>query len=199
MGFDPEHGVPLLERHLARMKASALHFGTPFDRHGTRNELQAATFRLRTAKRIRLLLGPSGAIAIQVSPMPEAPPAPVPVALVPHPAEPGDFRLSHKTSSRSFYNTAREEAGTFEIVFVDRAGFVTEGSFTNLFVERDGLLVTPPLARGLLPGVLRAELIESGRAVEGDLTPADLADGFFIGNALRGLIPAVAVANGQGL
>jgi para-aminobenzoate synthetase/4-amino-4-deoxychorismate lyase len=199
MGFDPEHGVPLLERHLARMKASALHFGTPFDRHGTRNELQAATFRLRTAKRIRLLLGPSGAIAIQVSPMPEAPPAPVPVALVPHPAEPGDFRLSHKTSSRSFYNTAREEAGTFEIVFVDRAGFVTEGSFTNLFVERDGLLVTPPLARGLLPGVLRAELIESGRAVEGDLTPADLADGFFIGNALRGLIPAVAVAKDERL
>ena len=87
----------------------------------------------------------------------------------------------------------------FEIVMVDADGFVTEGSFTSLFVERDGMLVTPPLARGLLPGVLRAELIESGRAVEGDLTPADLAGGFFIGNALRGLIPAVAVANGLGL
>ena len=40
-------------------------------------------------------------------------------------------------------------------------------------------------------GILRAELIESGRAVEAELTEADLSDGFFIGNALRGLIPAV--------
>ena len=75
---------------------------------------------------------------------------------------------------------------------------LTEGSFTSLFVDRDGVLVTPPLARGLLPGVLRGELITSGRAIEGDLTPADLRGGFFIGNALRGLIPAiVAVANGS--
>ncbi|MBL7372835.1 hypothetical protein INQ23_26340, partial [Escherichia coli] len=50
------------------------------------------------------------------------------------------------------------------------------------------------LARGLLPGVLRAELIETGRAVEGDLMPADLAGGFYVGNALRGLVSAVTVA-----
>jgi para-aminobenzoate synthetase/4-amino-4-deoxychorismate lyase len=199
MAFDPEQGIPLLERHLARMKASAIHFGFPFDRHATRNELQAATFRLREARRIRLLLGPSGAIAIQVSPMPPIPPAPVEVAVVAHPLAARDFRLAHKTSNRAFYNEARDTAGAFEIVMVDADGFVTEGSFTSLFIERDGVLVTPPLVRGLLPGVLRAELIESGRAVEGDLTPADLAGGFFIGNALRGLIPAVAVANGLGL
>jgi len=60
-----------------------------------------------------------------------------------------------------------------------------------LFVERDGVLVTPPLSRGLLPGVLRAELIDTGQAVEGELTAADLAGGFLIGNALRGLMPAI--------
>jgi para-aminobenzoate synthetase/4-amino-4-deoxychorismate lyase len=76
-------------------------------------------------------------------------------------------------------------------VFEDRGGFLTEGSFSSLFVARGDALVTPPLARGLLPGVLRAELIATGRAVEGDVTRADLAGGFFIGNALRGLIPAV--------
>jgi para-aminobenzoate synthetase/4-amino-4-deoxychorismate lyase len=109
------------------------------------------------------------------------------------------MRLAHKTSDRGLYDRARAAAGAAEIAFVDAQGFLTEGSFTSLFVERDGVLVTPPLARGLLPGVLRAELLESGRAIEGDLTPADLAHGFFIGNALRGLIPAVAVANAQGL
>ncbi|HEU4960667.1 MAG TPA: aminodeoxychorismate synthase component I [Sphingomonas sp.] len=199
MVFDPETGIPLLERHLARMKASALRFGYPFDRHATRNELQAATFRLRDARRIRLLLAPGGAIAIQVSPLPPAPLEPVPVALVPHPFAPNDIRLAHKTSARSDYAAVRAAAGTFDVAMVDRDGFVTEGTLTSLFVDRDGTLVTPPLSRGLLPGVLRAELIETGRAIEGDLTPDDLAGGFFIGNALRGLIPAVAVAKAGGL
>ena len=97
----------------------------------------------------------------------------------------------HKTTDRAFYDQARLSAGCFEVVFVDPDGFLTEGSFTNIFVERGGQLLTPPLSRGLLPGVLRAEMIDSGRAVEADLAAEDLAGGFFIGNALRGLMPAI--------
>ena len=96
----------------------------------------------------------------------------------------------HKTSLRALYDEARAEAGAAEVVFVDEPGFVTEGSWSNIFVEREGVLLTPPASLGLLPGVLRAELIEKGRAVESHLRLADLAGGFFIGNALRGLIPA---------
>jgi para-aminobenzoate synthetase/4-amino-4-deoxychorismate lyase len=196
MAFDPEAGLPLLERHLARMKASATLFGFQFDRHGARNELQAATFRLRGARRIRLVLARSGAIAIEVSPMPVSPAGAVTVSVAGPPAEATDFRLRHKTSDRAVYDAARGDG--FETVFVDRDGFLTEGSFTSIFVERDGVLVTPPVSRGLLPGVLRGELLESGKAIEGDLVVDDLAGGFFIGNALRGLIPAVvAVANGR--
>jgi para-aminobenzoate synthetase / 4-amino-4-deoxychorismate lyase len=194
MRFDPVEGIALLERHLARMKASALAFGFEFDRHAARNDLQAATFRLREACRVRLLLAPSGVVSIGVAPLPDAPSVPVGVAVVPLPVAADDFRLRHKTSRRRFYDRAREEAGAWEVVFTDQQGFLTEGSFTTLYVERDGMLVTPPLARGLLPGVLRAELIESGRAVEGDLTPADLAGGFYLGNALRGLVAAVTFA-----
>lgn len=199
MAFDPVQGIALLEQHLARMKASAAFFDYPFDRHATRNELQAATFRLRGARRIRLLLSASGAIATQISPMPTTPSTPVEVAVVPHPADPRDFRLAHKTTQRAFFTEAREAAGTFEIALVTHEGLLSEGSFTSLFVERNGVLVTPPLSRGLLPGILRGELIATGRALEGDLTPADLAGGFYIGNALRGLIPAVAVAKKSGL
>ena len=67
---------------------------------------------------------------------------------------------------------------------------LTEGSFTSLFVERDGILLTPPLSLGLLPGVLRATLLAENKAVEANLAIDDLQDGFFIGNSLRGLIPA---------
>jgi len=191
MAFDPAEGIPLLERHLARMKASAQALGFAFDRHAARNELQAATFRLRTAARVRLLLSRNGNVAIGTAPMPAAPEGPVAVAIRGRQVAPRDFRLAHKTSDRSIY--PRSE-GAFETLYVDAEGYLTEGSFTSIFVERDGTLLTPPLARGALPGVLRAELIETGRAAEAELTPADLDGGFFIGNALRGLVSAVTVA-----
>ncbi len=195
MAFDPDDGLARLEAHLARMKASAEALGFTFDRHTARNELQAATFRLRGPRRIRLLLSPSGAIAIEAAPLPHSP-AQATVAIVPLPVAATDFRLRHKTSARAFYDDARKAAGTFEVVFEDAEGLLTEGSFTSLFVQRGEGLVTPPLRHGLLPGILRADLLESGRATEAPLTRADLTAGFFIGNAVRGLIPAiVTVAN----
>jgi para-aminobenzoate synthetase/4-amino-4-deoxychorismate lyase len=85
----------------------------------------------------------------------------------------------------------RREAGAFEAVFTDPEGRVTEGSFTNVFVRGDdGRLLTPPLERGLLPGVLRQRLIDEGTAEEKDLTVADLEHGFLIGNMVRGLMKA---------
>jgi para-aminobenzoate synthetase/4-amino-4-deoxychorismate lyase len=191
MRFDPHDGIPELDRHLARMKRSAEALGFGFDRHHARNELQAATFFLREARKLRLRLSPSGAMAIEARPLPGSPEGPVEVALAPLPVEREDFRLRHKTSDRGFYDDARAAAGTFEAVFVDPEGFLTEGSFTSLFVERGGRLLTPPLARGLLPGVLRAALLDEGRAEEADLRAEDLEGGFFVGNAVRGLIPAV--------
>ena len=190
MRFDPEEGFADLERHLARMKASAEALGFAFDRHDARNELQAATFTLRRPGKVRLLLSRSGAMAIEVRPLPEEAEEPVTVKLTPLPVEPEDFRLAHKTSDRGFYDEARASSGAFEVAFVDPHGFLTEGSFTSLFVERDGMLLTPPMARGLLPGVLRARLIEEGEAVEKDLSESDLREGFYIGNAVRGLIAA---------
>ena len=68
MTFDPMAGILELEDALMRLKAGAAACGTPFDRHAVRNELQAATFRLREARTIRLLVGPTGALAIEVSP-----------------------------------------------------------------------------------------------------------------------------------
>lgn len=190
MHFDPVDGVQRLEGHLARMKASAEVLGFAFDRHGARNSLQSATFRMRSAARVRMRLAPSGALAVEVSPLPRLAELPVPVAVRPAPLAADDFRLVHKTSLRALYDETRTAAGAAEVVFVDEPGFVTEGSWSNIFVEREGVLLTPPLSLGLLPGVLRAELIEKGRAVESHLRLADLADGFFIGNSLRGLIPA---------
>ncbi|MBW4330755.1 aminodeoxychorismate synthase component I [Stakelama sp. CBK3Z-3] len=196
MAFDPQKGVALLERHLARLKNSAGAFDFAFDRHVICNELQAATFRQREPARIRLLLSPSGNIAMQIDPMPAMPRLPVSVALAPLPVSKDDFRLRHKTTDRAFYDAARIRGGAFETLFLLPDGTVSEGSFTSLFVPRGDRLVTPPV-KSALPGVLRTELIESGRAVEAAVHPEDLAHEFFIGNALRGLIRAQLVADTQ--
>lgn len=194
MRFEPATGILRLELHLERMKASAQAFEFEFDRHAARNRLHAATFHLDHDARIRLLASRSGMLAIEIGAAPAAAQDVWQVALAPLPVDSGDFRLRHKTSDRAFYDAARAASGAQEVLFIDAQGYLTEGSFTCLFIERDGLLLTPPLARGLLPSVLRRELIEKGAAIEADLTPADLDDGFLVGNSLRGLIRARRVA-----
>src|SRR3546814_19444295 len=76
---------------------------------------------------------------------------------------------------------------------IDQQGFLTEGCFSTIFVERGEKLVTPPLSRGLMRGVLRQSLIDMGEAVEGDVRLIDLDNGFLIGNAERGVVAATLV------
>jgi para-aminobenzoate synthetase/4-amino-4-deoxychorismate lyase len=139
---------------------------------------------------VRLLLSRTGAMAIQLKAYEDPEEVPVLVARRPVPVDPSDFRLRYKTTDRRFLDEARQGEQAFETIFTDPDGRLTEGSRTNIFVDRDGTLLTPPLTRGIMPGILRAKLIEEGRAEESDLTPDDLKDGFFVGNIVRGLIPA---------
>jgi para-aminobenzoate synthetase/4-amino-4-deoxychorismate lyase len=192
MAFDPATGIALLELHLERMKASATELGFEFDRHAVRNAIHALCFDLDAPSRVRLVASRGGAHALEAGPLP-APVASLACAILPLPVAENDWRLRHKTSDRAFYEEglkAAQAAGAGEALFLRDDGLLTEGTFTNLFVERDGVLLTPPATLGLLPGVLRRSLLESGRAREADLRIEDLADGFFCGNALRGLVPA---------
>lgn len=193
MRFDPEEGIALLELHLARLGASAAELGFAFDRHEARNRIHALCFELEAPARLRLLLARSGALALETAPIPAPFTSPALCIALDHPTAKHDWRLRHKSTDRSFYADAlavAQQAGAVEAL-LHRDGVVTEGSWTNVFVPGpDGVLITPPLAAGLLPGVLRAQLIAEDRAREGEVTLADLAGDFFLGNALRGLMPA---------
>ena len=193
MAFDPVDGIRLLELHLERLKASATALDFAFDRHDVRNELQAATFRLRDRSRLRLLVSRRGSVAIEVREHRTWPQAIMQVACVSRNASADDARLAHKTTDRAIYRDALKRGGTYEVVMTDGDGFLTEGCFSSIFVERGDKLVTPPLVRGLLPGVLRRSLLEMGEAIEDDLKPRDLEKGFFIGNAARGMVAASLV------
>ena len=193
MRFSPEEGVPLLELHLERIGNSAQSFGFAFDRHEVRNAIQALAFEAVAPARLRLSVSRSGRFALEMGTLPEPATRPVRCAVLPLPVDEGDWRLRHKSTDRGFYNAARDvarDAGADEAIFVRDDGHVTEGTIWSIFVERGGRLLTPPVTDGLLPGVLRRSLINQTRAVEAPLTLDDLADGFLIGNALRGLVAA---------
>ena len=190
MRFVPGEGIAMRDLHLVRLAASAAFLGVPLDEPAVAAALDAACATFAAPARLRLLVAANGAVAVQASALPAPPAEPVEIAIVALPVAPIDWRLAHKTTDRAFYDDARRAAKAFEVVFERPDCRVTEGSFTSVFVERDGVLLTPPLADGLLPGVLRAHLIATGAAVETPLTAADLHDGFLIGNAVRGLLRA---------
>lgn len=100
----------------------------------------------------------------------------------------------YKVSDRNFYDGERRRLQALtscdEILFLNEAGELCEGSFTSLFIEKNGRLYTPALSSGLLPGILREEMIATGQAEEETLNLDDLknADKVYVGNSLRGLI-----------
>ncbi|MDH5412257.1 MAG: aminotransferase class IV, partial [Alphaproteobacteria bacterium] len=149
-------------------------------------------------QRIRLLLDQGGGASVTATAisLPDPPPA-VRYAMAAQPVDSRDRHRYHKTTRREALDGERErlmaETGCDEVLFVNERGELTEGSYTNLFIEKGGWLLTPPLSCGLLNGTLRRELLETGGQVEERvLYPRDLeeADAIWLGNSVRGLQPA---------
>jgi len=187
---------PLLRFHLERLQASAGSLGFACILPSLAAALAAtATAHSDGVFRVRLALRHDGSHAISVSPLVGDPPAWRTAVWANETLSADDYLLRHKTTARSRYDRTlaalAERPGVFDAIFCNEGGEVCEGARSNVFVERGGLLLTPPLSCGLLPGVLRRQLLDSGQAVEQVLHRADLqqARRIYLGNALRGLIP----------
>jgi para-aminobenzoate synthetase/4-amino-4-deoxychorismate lyase len=200
MRREGDGSIALLSRHLDRMEGSAGWLGFVWDRAAVEARIRALPPAGRR-QRLRLLAARSGRVAIQLSPLAPSPGA-IMAGLAPRPVAADDWRLFHKTSDRAFLDAPRVASAVPELLFHD-GDLMCEGSFTTIFLDRgDGIFVTPPLARGVLPGVLRAELLAHGRAVEGDITiagacAAAAAGRLWLGNALRGLMRATLARPGN--
>ena len=108
--------------------------------------------------------------------------------------------LRHKVNQRILYDLAWKNAvalGGFDAVFLNEAGFITEGGRSSIFIQPKGSnqWLTPPLSAGVLPGVMRQSLLDDPQwnARQAMFTAADLADAdrILVCNALRGAVPAV--------
>ncbi|WP_170516570.1 aminotransferase class IV family protein [Ruegeria atlantica] len=192
LAFRPEQGFVRRDRHLARMARSAQAFRISFDVDRAIDLLNGVGGS--SPLRCRLTLAAGGQLDITTG------------ALADNPtiwrfaiAEPrltaSDIWLQHKTTQRSIYDTTRATLphGIDEVLFLNERDELCEGTITNLFLHMpDGRRLTPALSSGVLPGILREELLSNKEVTEATLTLTDLknAEKLYMGNSLRGLIRA---------
>ncbi|MEZ2329458.1 aminotransferase class IV family protein [Mesorhizobium sp. RCC_202] len=197
MRWEPDAGFLRFERHLARLYASAAELGFACDPGRIGEMLSSAVGGHEIALRTRLALQRNGEATAAAQPYePLAADKVWRLQLARVRLDSGNMLLRHKTSHREIYQQARAEylaTRADEVLLANERGELCEGTITNLFADfGDGVLATPRLDCGLLPGILRGALLDEGRAAEAIYSFEDLksAKAIFVGNSLRGLIPA---------
>lgn len=196
--WEPEAGFIRLRLHLARLERSARRIGFAAPR-GAAEALEEAVRDTEAPLRVRLTLDANGRIEVTSAPFtPLALDTVWRVKLATQRLDSQDKLLRIKTTRRAVYETARAEyaaAEADEVLLLNENGEVCEGTITSVFLDDgSGILRTPPISCGLLAGVLRTELICQRKAHVGRIGLTDLATGkLYMGNSLRGLIPAVLV------
>ncbi len=178
--------------HRERLLRSADFFGF------RRNPAEIEGILGRTARRhprglwkVRLCLSPDGAVRVKTSAF-SSMETPWRAALSPEPVDERNVLLFHKTTDRGVYERhAALRPGVDEVLLWNRRGEITEGTRTNVVVEKKGRFFTPPVSSGLLAGVFRQKLLRQGKVRERVLRRSDLrsADRVWLVNALRGWIP----------
>ena len=194
-------GCELLDRHLERIASSAQTFGFSLDLTEARRRVAAECAEISDDQdyRLRLSLNANGEIKLTKAPV--APlQQPTHVLLSTIVMQSDDLLLAHKTTLRHIYDDGwkhAEAVGAFDTLFFNERGELTEGGRSNVFVKINGQWMTPPLSAGVLPGVMRARLLEDDNwnAIEHTITRADLknAEAVCVCNALRGILQAQVV------
>ncbi|MGP8251275.1 MAG: aminodeoxychorismate synthase component I [Terracidiphilus sp.] len=188
---------PLLELHLDRLIDSASYFDFNAKRHEVRAALEdyARQFAAGSSQRVRLLLDRDGRAQITHQALMQSAADRIGrVRIAKDRTDPADPMLFHKTTRRELYARAFEQAqreGLDDLLFFNLRGELTEGAISNVFVEKDGKLFTPPIDCGLLPGVNRRHLLETRTDVEERILNEDdlrNADAVYLANAVRGLL-----------
>jgi para-aminobenzoate synthetase/4-amino-4-deoxychorismate lyase len=191
MRWTPAEGWYLLGRHLARLEQSARHFQFKHWPREISAALEAAVQGADGPLRVRLLVAEDGAVRVERSPLDLAERT-LRVRLAAQPIDPTDIFLYHKTTRRDVYDRARLP-DCDDVVLWNPDREITETTIANLVVEIDGQRVTPPVACGLLPGTMRAELLANGDVIEAPVTVPQLttATRFWPVNSVRGWCAAM--------
>jgi para-aminobenzoate synthetase/4-amino-4-deoxychorismate lyase len=193
--WDIKNGHQRLAAHKARFLKAAQAFQVNIHSQDIDALLDDATFENEDIPyRVRLSYDFLSGLLLETSPLLDLA-LPLKIAL-------SDYRLlsrwqttAHKVEARNFYDGERRRLksllGIDEVLFLNKEDQLCEGSFTSLFIEENGKLITPPLS-GILPGIFRDEMIEQGRVKVEPVTFERFraAENVYVGNSLRGLMQA---------
>ena len=211
--WSQEHGYYLLEDHLQRLSNSAEYFAFEIDIDAIRGQLcnhedslliQDSLLRdslirdpLIRDYKIRLLLAKNGEIKLEgrfLEPVPKN----YTIAFAKTPVQAKqDVYLYHKTTNRTPYKRALAECTDVDDVLLwNENGEVTESCIANVVIERGGRLVTPPVSCGLLPGIYRQFLLDSGKISEGCISVEDIrqSSAVYLINSVRKMWPVELVS-----
>jgi len=174
------------KEHFLRMEKSAKELGFKKD---------AKTQRGKEAKKkdyiLRILLDKDGTLQTHELPFDEINTNHVTISKTPiNSKEP---MLYHKTTYRPWYDETMKRIKNGEIfdeIFFNEKGELAEGARSNIVLQIDGELFTPPAECGLLNGVLRQILLDEGKIKEKKLYLKDLehAQKVFCINSVRGIV-----------
>ena len=178
--------------HLDRLQGSADYFDFTFNRKTILKKLKGVSKLSKQSRyKVRLLLDKAGDFTVEYFKLKR---------------EPKDYRISvskcrtsskdvffyHKTTNRELYNLELKKArkkGFFDVIFLNEKDEVTEGSITNIYIEKRGKLYTPPVECGLLNGIMRGVMMKKNSDIkERKISIKDLkeADAIYISNSIIG-------------
>lgn len=192
-------GYFLLEEHMERLRQSAKYFQVPLSETDLMNQLEQLAATLTEPCKVRVVVGQNGRISLHTEPLVKGHlPEPVRLGLAASPIHSGTTWLYHKTTHRQMYEAARaSRPDCDDVILWNERGEITEASSSNVVVDHDGQLWTPPVSCGLLAGTFRGVLLKNGRIQERPLFPSDLATStaIYLINSVRGWKTAVWVEN----
>jgi len=201
-------GIPFrVEEHAARLAASLEFFGiepvafTIFSEEVAR--ALAPVCAAGHEAMVRITITPSGLRLVRAAPVPPQP-GRLRAATATWQVPAGVGATKH--CSRAFSYAARARARTDEVIWVDPDGFALEGTRSNVFAVRDGVLCTPPADGRILSGITRGALLDAAELAGIPTSEAPLRleslDELYFSSTLKELIPISelddAPAAGQG-
>lgn len=184
--------VPLVERHVARLRASLAALGLPAPPGDVAALVRTAAVGRDRVVRLEVR---DGRADLRMRPLPSPAPPALVVAREPHAA------YRHKTTERDLFERALVEArqaGADDALLLTADRCVAEGTVWSLFWWEGERLHTPALDLGILPGVGRArmaEVVDGMELVEVRLgVEALVGRSLFLVNAVRGVVPITSLA-----
>jgi para-aminobenzoate synthetase / 4-amino-4-deoxychorismate lyase len=184
-----------LRDHINRMKKTARFFNYPVDKKNLKKTIEEIRNELknRIDFKIRILLDKKGELKWDTSPLGGGALSNQQILLSKTAIDENNIFLYHKTTNRKWYDEAMKKVRTgecFDVIFYNSKGEITEGGRSNIFIKKEGILITPPVKCGLLPGTLRQNLLRRGKCREEIIKVEDLkkAEEILCGNSVRGLV-----------